>query len=68
MTRYRIYALSANDHVINPPEVVEFSDDQAAIDRAKQLVDGQTIEVWDGPRRVVRLPPKDEKSGEVGRR
>ena len=35
--------------------------DEAAVERAVQLLNGQVIEVWDHSRRVVRLEP--EKRG-----
>jgi len=36
--------------------MVECADDQEAIQKAKQFVDGHDVELWDGPRLVVRLP------------
>jgi hypothetical protein len=65
MTHYRIFTFDKNEHVSKPPEVFEFSGDQVAIDRANLLLGRQAIEVWDGARRVIRLPPKDEKAGEA---
>jgi hypothetical protein len=59
MTHYRVYTLGDHERVSSPPEIIECPDDRAAIDRAKQLLDGHTIEVWDGLRRVIRLRPKD---------
>jgi hypothetical protein len=37
--------------------IVECEDDHAAIESAKQFVDGKAIEVWDEGRIVVRLEP-----------
>jgi hypothetical protein len=45
MTHYRVYTLGDHERVSSPPEIIECPDDRAAIDRAKQLLDGHTIEV-----------------------
>ena len=39
--------------IIGPPEIVKCEHDSAAVERAKQLLDGKCLEVWDGPRRVA---------------
>ena len=57
MPIYRIYALDSTDHIFRPPIVLECDDDQAAIEEAKQLLNGAAIEVWEQKRRVVRLEP-----------
>jgi hypothetical protein len=49
MRRYRAYPVK-DGHVVNPPVIVTAETDQEAIERAKQLVDGRDIEVWDGRR------------------
>ena len=58
MGHYRVFVLDEKDHIEDPPRIVECGDDQAAITEAKQYLDGRVIEVWSGPRRVVRLDPK----------
>lgn len=58
MTAYRLYFVGSDGHIAGPPEVVECADDQAAIEAAKQLLDGKAIEVWDKARIVIRLDPK----------
>ena len=40
---------------------VECADDEAAIQKAKQLVDGHDVELWDGPRFVTGLKSTDHK-------
>jgi hypothetical protein len=57
MADYRIYILDRDDHVREPPEVVECPDDEAAIEKAAQLLNGRAGEVWEHSRRVVRLEP-----------
>lgn len=61
MANYRFYVLDEDDHVREPPKVFECPGDEAAVERAVQLLNGQVIEVWDHSRRVVRLEP--EKRG-----
>ena len=58
MPSYRIYTLSKDDHVRAPPQVIDCADDSAAVATAKQLLDGQSIEVWNDARLVKRLEPK----------
>jgi len=58
MPEYRIYTVKKDGHLIGPPKVVECPNDEAAVTEAKQLLDGLVIEVWQGPRVVMRLEPK----------
>lgn len=57
MPGYRIYLLNHTDHVSEPPAIVECEDDQAAIEKARQLLDGRVIEVWEQQRLIARLDP-----------
>jgi hypothetical protein len=59
MPTYRIYVLEKDDHIQRPPTVIDCPDDSAAIENAKELPDGQAIEVWDHARLVARLDPED---------
>jgi hypothetical protein len=61
MANYRFYVLDKDDHVREPPKVFECPGDEAAVEQAVQLLNGQVIEVWDHSRLVVRLEP--EKRG-----
>jgi len=58
---YHIYFIDRAGHISGPPEIVECADDQAAMQKAKQLLDGLDLELWDGPRFVVGLKTKDQK-------
>jgi hypothetical protein len=42
-----------------PPTVIDCPDDGAAIENAKELLDGRVIQVWDHDRLIVRLDPDD---------
>lgn len=58
MPEYKIYSVRKDGHIARPPDVVECVNDEAAVQVAKKLLDGQLIEVWEGPRVVMRLEPK----------
>ena len=57
MTQYRLYFLDWQNRVLGPPKILEAWDDQEAVDRARQFVDGYAVEVWDRARLIVRYPP-----------
>jgi hypothetical protein len=60
---YCIYFIERDGHAIRPPEIIECADDQEAIPKAKQSVDAQDVELWDGPRFVRGFPhgPKNNE-------
>jgi hypothetical protein len=55
MPSYRIYSLTSDDRIAGVPEVIEYASDQEVIAHAKAKLDGLDLEVWDGPRVVIRL-------------
>ena len=55
MPSYRIYKLSADNHIVGVSEVVECESDQEAITQATKKLDGLDIEIWQGQRSVIRL-------------
>jgi hypothetical protein len=58
MIGYRLYTLDPDSHVVKAPVIVECENDQAAVQKATQLLDGKTIEVWQLARRVAILHAK----------
>jgi hypothetical protein len=60
MLRYRVYPVE-DGHVVNPPVIVMAETDHEAVERAKQLVDGLDIEVWDGRRFIGSIKSPDPK-------
>lgn len=58
MPEYRFYEFNKDGHVIGPPALVEFADDEAAVAAAKRQLDKNPIEVWQAARRVIQLWPK----------
>ena len=55
MTGYRLYCLDGAIQVTSA-EWIDADDDKAAIEVAKELMDGQECEIWQGTRLVARLP------------
>ena len=55
MTAYRLYCLDGANKVASA-EWIDADDDKAAIEVAKDMMDGQECEIWQGARLVVRLP------------
>ena len=57
MPEYYLYTIKKDGHSDGPPKVVECQDDEAAVKKAKQLLDDRLIEIWEGARVVMRLDP-----------
>jgi hypothetical protein len=52
MPLYRAYELDEKGHVFGPPVIIAASNDTDALVRAKHLIDGRDLEIWDEARRV----------------
>jgi hypothetical protein len=63
MPTYRLYTLTSECHIAGPPNIVDCYDDQAAVVRAKQALDGHSIEIRNGSRLVGRLNPESAPTG-----
>jgi hypothetical protein len=48
MPTYRVYLIEESGHISAPPKLLVCEHDEAAIEQAKQFVDGVRVEVWDG--------------------
>jgi hypothetical protein len=51
---YRAYVVGADGHFIRPHMFLAENDD-AAVEHARQFVDGHDVEIWSGARLVFRL-------------
>jgi hypothetical protein len=60
VTDYRAYMVGVDGHFIGYEPIV-CVDDAEAIERAKRLVNGCDIELWSGPRFVMRLKQRASK-------
>jgi hypothetical protein len=64
MPSYRIFKMAIDGHLIGPSEVVRCDSDQEVIAHAKAKLDGLDLEVWDGPRVVIRLKSTEIKAAD----
>jgi hypothetical protein len=55
---YRAYFFGPDNHIVQPPKLIEALDDEQAIEAARRMVDGHALEVWDQQRLLIRLEPK----------
>ena len=61
MAGYRLYGLDGVDKVASG-EWIEADDDETAIEVAKTMMDGHGCELWQGKRRVARIPRQHRPS------
>jgi hypothetical protein len=54
MAEYRAYVVGSDGHFVDAVALI-CDDDREATEQAKRLADGHDIELWCGPRFVVRL-------------
>jgi hypothetical protein len=57
VAEYRAYTVGSDGHFIGYEPLI-CDDDAEAVERAKRLVDGHDVELWSGPRLVIRLGHK----------
>lgn len=57
MRAYRFYKIGNDGHIDGPASDHALPDDHAAVNEAKQLVNGHDIEIWEGPRLVAYVTP-----------
>jgi hypothetical protein len=51
-------AFGPDNHIIQPPKLIEAFGDEQAIETARRMVDGHALEVWHQQRLVIRLEPR----------
>ena len=51
---YQLFHLSFG-HIRGPAEIFNCDIDQDAIEKAKRMVNGHDVEVWQGARRVIEI-------------
>ena len=59
MHGYRAYILGLDGHIQDRIDLFCTNDDEAK-ERAKQLVDGHAVELWDEARKVARFEPAEK--------
>ena len=60
MSYYRVYIVGQDGHFVDAINL-DCADDGAAIESARQLVDGHDIELWQEGRMVTKLASSDDK-------
>ncbi|MCA1457688.1 hypothetical protein I6F35_31615 [Bradyrhizobium sp. BRP22] len=55
---YRIFIFGDDGHIIDRVDL-DCEDETTAKQRAKELVNGRPVELWDGTRKIERFEPKD---------
>ena len=60
---YRLFPIDFTGHVMGVPDVIKAGDDDQAVQAARLLVSGRTVELWLGSRLVTTLNRK--KSAEM---
>lgn len=63
MCHYRFYIIGKDGHVDGPPASHDEPDDFAAIAKARQLLDGHDIEIWEAQRLVAYVVPGESDKG-----
>ena len=61
MTHYSAYLVGPDGHLIDF-STIQATDDDAAVEAAKKIVDGHHVEVWQFDRKIAVLPSKDENT------
>ena len=56
---YRVYVIGRDGHFIRSIDL-SCVDDSAAIESAKQLIDGHDLELWQRERKIARFDGKPE--------
>jgi hypothetical protein len=59
MTDYRVYIIGDDDHIMGRIDI-DCADDNAAIESAKQYIDGHDIELWQRDHRIARFDMRPE--------
>ena len=60
MSEYRAYIVGRDGHFASC-RAFRCADDTEAVTYARQLVDGQDVELWSGERFIVRLQSEDRE-------
>jgi hypothetical protein len=57
MSEYRVYVIGLDGHFINAV-LLDCANDKAAIESARQLIDGKDLELWQKDRLVAKFEGK----------
>lgn len=62
MPDYRVYPIDEKGHIVGSPKILTCDEEEEAVRKAKSLVNGHDIEVWQGNRYLGRLPSEKRES------
>jgi hypothetical protein len=63
MQEYRVYVIGSDGHFYNSLPL-ECADDDMAMERARQLVNGRDVELWQRDRKIARFDHKPKMSSD----
>ena len=58
MPDYRVYFLDQGAHISSPPVILECADNEEAMQKARQYIDGKDIELWREGTRLAQFPKR----------
>jgi hypothetical protein len=61
MRDYRIFRLDAAGNTLGPSKIISCENDQEVVNKVRQVIGAETIEIWEGSRRVATIRPNEEK-------
>jgi hypothetical protein len=60
MPDYRIFRLDDTGKTVGSSKRLNFKNDREAVREVRKTVNGATLEIWEGPRRIASISPNDE--------
>jgi hypothetical protein len=57
MLAYRVYAIDEDGYILGPADISLTPPMKRPAKKQKRMVDGHTIEVWNGSRRIAKFDP-----------
>jgi hypothetical protein len=61
MRDYRMFRLDAAGNILGPSKIITCENDQEVINKVRQVIGAETIEIWDGSRRVATVSASEGK-------
>jgi hypothetical protein len=58
MLDYRVFLLDDEGRVSQVPRMIRCTTDEDAMRRARQFQEHQAVEIWQGARLVIKIPPQ----------
>jgi hypothetical protein len=58
MPEFRMFLIGQDGHIAGPSVTAVCDDDQEALSKAATLSDDKAVELWSGPRFIIRFDPK----------